>query len=304
MNKKTHRRVLGKGLSALIPATTHVESDGSGSEKEISFIDLSLLRTNPFQPRREFDEEEIKSLAHSIRTQGLLQPILVRQKENGIYEIISGERRFRAMKMLGNDKIPCMIKLCLSDREMMEMALVENIQREDLNEIEKAEAYQKLVQEHDYTHEQLARQVGKSRTAVTNTLRLLSLPQEIVQMVRRNIVTMGHARALLSLEDNGMRLALAKKIQDQGLSVRDVEKAVQPVDRIKKHERSKSTPHAASDPNTADAIRKLEYLLGTPVKIKAISDTSGKIEIAFFSESDLTRIFDVLLIEKGKSSGE
>ena len=304
MNKKTHRKVLGRGLSALIPAAAQEENDGSRSEKEILFIDLSALRSNPFQPRQEFDEEEIKALADSIKTQGLLQPILVRQKEKGIYEIISGERRFRALKILGKDTVPCIVKQCLSDREMMEMAIVENIQREDLNEIEKAEAYQKLLQEYDYTHDQLARQVGKSRTAVTNTLRLLGLPQEIILMVRRNIVTMGHARALLSLEDDAKRLALAKRIQDQGLSVREVEKAVQPVDRDKKKIRSKAAPDLAVDPNIADAIRKLEYLLGTPVKIKATSEKNGKIEITYFSESDLVRIFDMLLLEKGKGSGE
>jgi ParB family chromosome partitioning protein len=302
MNKKIHRRVLGRGLSALIPAAAQEASGGNG--QEIELLDLSALRANPFQPRREFDEEEIKSLAESIKAQGLLQPILVRQKENSTYEIISGERRFRALKLLGKDQIPCMVKTGLSDREIMEMAIVENIQREDLNEIEKAEAYQKLLQEYDYTHDQLARQVGKSRTAVTNTLRLLGLPQEILQMVRKNIVTMGHARALLSLEDDARRLALAKKIQDEGLSVREVEKAVQPGDREKKQERRKQSPNTASDPNTAAALGKLEYLLGTPVKIKATSEKSGKIEIAYFSESDLIRIFDVLLLEKGKDSGE
>ena len=302
MNKKIHRRVLGRGLSALIPAAAQEASGDSG--QDLVYLDPPVLRANPFQPRREFDEEEIQSLADSIKAQGLLQPILVRQKENSTYEIISGERRFRALKLLGKDKIPCMVKTGLSDREMMEMAIVENIQREDLNEIEKAEAYQKLLQEYEYTHDQLARQVGKSRTAVTNTLRLLGLPQEILQMVRRNIVTMGHARALLSLDDDTKRLALAKKIQDEGLSVRDVEKAVQPVDRGKKQEHIKPTQHTAADPNTTAALAKLEYLLGTPVKIKATTEKCGKIEIAYFSESDLTRIFDVLLLEKKKDSGE
>jgi ParB family transcriptional regulator, chromosome partitioning protein len=302
MNKKIHRRVLGRGLSALIPAAAQEASGDSG--QDLVYLDPPVLRANPFQPRREFDEEEIQSLADSIKAQGLLQPILVRQKENSTYEIISGERRFRALKLLGKDKIPCMVKTGLSDREMMEMAIVENIQREDLNEIEKAEAYQKLLQEYEYTHDQLARQVGKSRTAVTNTLRLLGLPQEILQMVRRNIVTMGHARALLSLDDDTKRLALAKKIQDDGLSVREVEKAVQPVDRGKKQEHRKPSQHTAADPNTAAALGKLEYLLGTPVKIRATTEKSGKIEIAYFSESDLTRIFDVLLLEKKKDSGE
>jgi ParB family chromosome partitioning protein len=298
MNKKIQRRVLGRGLSALIPTATMAIEDDKASGEEITYLETSLIYANPFQPRRNFNEEEINSLAESIRSQGLLQPVLVRKKENGTYEIISGERRFRALIVLGKDKIPCLIKPNLSDREMMEMALVENIQREDLNEIEKAEAYQKLLQEYDYTHEQLAKQVGKSRTVITNALRLLGLPEEIRQMVRMNIVTMGHARALLSLDDDIKRMSLAKKIQEEGLSVREVENAVQPQERKKKLDRLKPTDQKIIDSNLAAALNKLEYLLGTPVKIKAKTEHQGKIEIEYFSEKDLTRIFDVLLMEK------
>jgi ParB family transcriptional regulator, chromosome partitioning protein len=298
MNKKIQRRVLGRGLSALIPAAAVAIEDSKAGGEEITHLETSLIYANPFQPRRNFDEEEIKSLAESIRSQGLLQPVLVRKKENGTYEIISGERRFRALIVLGKEKIPCLIKPNLSDREMMEMALVENIQREDLNEIEKAEAYQKLLQEYDYTHDQLAKQVGKSRTVITNSLRLLGLPEEIRQMVRMNIVTMGHARALLSLDDDIKRMSLAKKIQEEGLSVREVEKAVQPQERKKNIDRLKPTDQKIIDSNLAAALNKLEYLLGTPVKIKAKTEHQGKIEIEYFSEKDLTRIFDVLLLEK------
>jgi ParB family chromosome partitioning protein len=304
MNKKTHRRVLGRGLSALIPAAVQDTDEERGEGQEIVSIDSSLIQPNPFQPRREFNQEEIQSLADSIKVQGLLQPVLVRQKENRKYEIVTGERRFRALRLLNRDKIPCVVRTGLADREMMEIALVENIQREDLNEIEKAEAFQRLLQEYDYTHDQVAHQVGKSRSAVTNTLRLLNLSEGIRQMVRQNIITMGHARALLSIEDETVRLAIAKRIKDEGLSVREVEKAVQSTGRKNRPDKKTVSRQTEIEPDTKEAIKRLEYKLGTPVTLKPLTTTSGKIEIQFFSESDLTRIFDLLLPEKRDQPGE
>jgi ParB family chromosome partitioning protein len=303
MNKKFPRRVLGRGLSALIPAATQDGGGKNESGQQVISIDPAHIHPNPFQPRREFIEEEIDSLAESIKAQGLLQPILVRQKDNREYQIVSGERRFRALQRLGRDKIPCLVKSKLSDREMMEMALVENIQREDLNEIEKAEAYQKLLKEYNYTHDQLAAQVGKSRTAITNAIRLLGLSEEIRQMVRKNVVTMGHARALLSLNDEAARIALAIKIQKEELSVRETEKAVQQPER-KTNKVQKNTAIQEIDPDIAEALKQLEYRIGTPVKLKPASDKSGKIEIAYFTEKDLTRIFDLLLPLKTEISVE
>jgi ParB family chromosome partitioning protein len=293
MNKKSSRRVLGRGLSALIPVTP---VDGTAGEQEIIDIDCATIRPNPFQPRTAIAHEEIKELADSIRSQGLLQPVLVRQKSVSEFEIISGERRFRALRMLGRDKIPCVIKTKLTDREMMEIALVENIQREDLNEIDKAEAFHRLINEHNYTHDALARQIGKSRTYVTNTLRLRTLPQEIQQMLKKKLLSMGHARALLGIQDNRQRIALAKKIIDEDMTVRAIEdKAQKTALRRSGQARKGAVPHTNTDPNVADAVGRLQYKLGTHISVKTKKGHHGVIEIEFFSEKDLSRIFDLML---------
>jgi len=292
MNKKVPRRVLGRGLSALIPTSP---AEGTTGEQELVDIDCTIIKSNPYQPRTEINNDEIKELADSISAQGLLQPILVRQKGNNEFEIISGERRFRALRMLGRDKIPCIVKQKLSDREMMEIALVENIQREDLNEIDKAEAYQKLIAEYHYTHEALSKQIGKSRTVITNTLRLRTLPQEIQQMLKKKVLSMGHARALLSIEDDKQQIELAKKILEDELSVRAVERKVQKASQQRKGKQKKAGSLKNTDPNIAEAINRLQYKLGTAVTIKTKTAQRGKVEIEYYSEKDLTRIFDLLL---------
>jgi ParB family transcriptional regulator, chromosome partitioning protein len=299
MNKKATRRVLGKGLSSLIPsAATIDETPVAAAGDAIVNVDYSAIEPNPFQPRREFVAEELQALAESIATQGLLQPILVRQKEGGRFEIISGERRFRALGILGRDKAPCVVKPKVSDREMMELALVENIQREDLNEIEKADAYQKLILEYHYTHEELAKQMGKSRTAVTNSLRLLNLAEEIKAMVRTGALSMGHARALLAIDDERRRLDMAKKIVEEDLSVRDVERLTQAPQRASRERKAGNEGEKPLDPDTAEAVSRLQYRLGTQISLKATTAGRGKIEIEFFSAADLTRLFDLLLSEK------
>ena len=300
MNKKPVKRVLGRGLASLIPIEPDDEPMAPEARPEAAYqevieVDAGSIRPNPFQPRRDFNEDEIKELAASIEKQGLLQPVLVRQKENDGFEIISGERRFRALKLLGREKIPCIIKKQLSDREMMEMALVENIQREDLNEIDKAEAYNKLIIEFDYTHEQLSERLGKNRTTITNTLRLRTLPEEIQQMVRTNALTSGHARALLSLSDEAQQLKMARSIIQDQLSVRAVETRVQSDVGNKKPRKSRADAGKVVDPIIADAISKLQYRLGTAVGLKTDAGMRGRLEIEFYSESDLTRIFDILL---------
>jgi ParB family transcriptional regulator, chromosome partitioning protein len=292
MNKKAPRRVLVRRLSALIPTVSIDEASGN---QEMVDIDLSTIKPNPFQPRVEMNDDDIKSLADSISTQGLLQPILVRQKGNCEFEIISGERRFRALKMLGRDKAPCIVKQKLTDREMMEIALVENIQREDLNEIEKADAYQKLILEYNYTHEALSRQLGKSRAAISNTLRLRTLPKEIQDMVRHGTLSMGHARALLALDDDKERLELAEKIVEEGLSVRSTETATQKTEHSKKIKHKSKPDDKIEDPNIVDALNRLQYRLGTAVTLKTSVGHKGKVEIEYFSEKDLTRIIDLLL---------
>jgi ParB family chromosome partitioning protein len=293
MSKKAARRVLGRGLSALIPLSAQ---DGTSGENEIVEIDCTIIRPNPFQPRTDIKQEDIKELAESIKSQGLLQPVLVRQKGVSEFEIVSGERRFRALRMLGKNRIPCIVKTKLSDREMMEMALVENIQREDLNDIDKAEAFQRLIAEYSYTHESLAKQIGSSRTAVTNILRLRMLPHEVQQMVRKRLISSGHARALLSVQDNKQRIELAKKIIDENLSVRSIENKVYPAERQTHSKHKKHLPQKNHDPVVSEAISRLQYKLGTPVSINMkTADHRGRVIIEFFSEKDLTRIFDVLL---------
>jgi len=222
----------------------------------------------------------------------LLQPVVVRQKDTH-YEIISGERRTRAFKMLGRDKVPCIVKNKVTDREMLELALVENIQREDLNDIEKAIAYQKLLLECNYTHDELSKQVGKTRTVITNTLRLLNLPDEVQQMLRKNQISMGHARALLSLQDTKSILDLSHRIVEENLSVRDIEKETQESKGIKKIKLQPQEP--VVDPDIVNVVERLQYKYGTSVSIKQSSKEKGKVEFEYFNQQDLTRIVDILL---------
>jgi ParB family chromosome partitioning protein len=301
MSNKKRKPALGKGLSIIIPTHSEdgnqdegnrggVEADGG----EIHFVDVGIIDPNPYQPRVDFDEGEIEGLAASIQNQGLLQPVVLRKKGNR-YEIISGERRFRAFKYLKRDSVPCVVKTKVSDKEMLELALVENIQREELNEIEKAAAYQKLILEFSYTHEELAKQVGKSRTVITNSLRLLNLPDEIQQMVRRNELSSGHARAILALDSVERQLEAARKVLEDKLTVRDVEYMVQQ-EKTKKPPKTEPKPRfQIQDPNMVHQLEKLQYKFGTSVKLKVTGDSKGRVEIEYFNESDLVRIFDLLL---------
>jgi ParB family transcriptional regulator, chromosome partitioning protein len=289
----THsRRALGRGLTTLIP----IDSEEKGSDNEIVLVDSNAIRPNPFQPRQEFDAEEIKGLAESIKTQGLLQAIILRKKNDG-YEIISGERRVRALKVLGYDKIPSIIKPKVSDREMIEMALVENIQREDLNEIETGLAFQRLLLECGLSHEELSKRVGKSRSAITNTLRLLKLPENIRLLVTRGDISMGHARALLAVEDPEKQMELGERIVSQELSVRDIEAAVQRLKEKKQQSKqsSKKKGDLPRDPDLLELIEKIQYRFGTKANIISLRDNKGKIEIHFFNKEDLNRIIDLLI---------
>lgn len=288
MNKKMSRKALGRGLSNLIPINIENVSDGN----DVHDISIGSIKLNPFQPRKDFNEEEIKGLAESIASQGLLQPIIVRQKEN-FFEIISGERRFRAFQYLKRDSIPCIIKQNISDREMIELALIENIQREELNEIEKAFAYQKLLLDYNYTHEQLSGRIGKSRTSVSNSLRLLNLPDDIQVMVRNNKISMGHARALLSLKDQDVQ-SIAKRIIEEQLSVRDVEKLNTLSRRKGKRKQKIDEEKSKHDPYMKEAIERLQYKFGTSVKIQNGSK-KGNISFLFFGRNDLSRLIDIFL---------
>ncbi len=289
MSNRAHRKVLGRGLSNLIP----LKLDDSENANEIHEISLASIKTNPFQPRQYFDEEEIKGLAESIKTQGLLNPIIVRQKDN-YYEIISGERRFRAFQYLNKDSIPSIIKKNISDREMLEIALIENIQREELNEIEKAVAYKKLILDYGYTHEKLSEQVGKSRSVITNTLRLLNLPEEIQSMLRNNQISMGHARALLSIKDNSDIISTAKRIIEEQLSVRDIEQLCSSEKKKERGVKENNKKIVLPNPDLNDIIERLQYKFGTSVIIKNNSK-KGTISFIFYGTEDLSRLIDIFL---------
>ncbi len=294
MNKNAKRLALGRGLSALIPPDS---SDANPADTGTQHVDVHAIKPNPYQPRTEFDQEEIDGLAKSIETQGLLQPIIVRKKVEG-YEIVSGERRFRAMRQLGWDHVPCIIKTGVSDREMLELALVENIQREDLNDIEQAVAYQRLLLECQISHEQLSERVGKSRSAITNTLRLLKLPQSVQTMIKERSLSPGHARALLAVEDSTRQIELAKQIAEDKLSVRSIEDVAR-----QSKGRSPSAPRksrataptsAVIDPDVQKVLDDLQYRLGTAVRLNGTVNR-GKIEIHFSSSQDLNRVIELLV---------
>lgn len=274
---------LGKGLDALIPSLS-IEED----EKVIE-IPLNQLRANPYQPRKAFDEESIKELAESIRQHGIIQPIIVRSVLKG-YEIIAGERRFRASQYCGNTTIPAVVK-SFSDQQVMEIALIENLQRENLNAMEVAVAYQGLMDQFQLTQEELSLKVGKSRSHIANFLRLLSLPDEVKEYVSRGTLSMGHARALVGLKDSAMIKQLAKQCIDHEWSVRDLENAVQQLDK-KKMETKKSAAKKR-DPYIEEVEEGLRERYKTTVKIKESKD-KGKIEINFYSKQDLQRLLDLL----------
>jgi ParB family chromosome partitioning protein len=274
---------LGKGLDALIPSLS-IEED----EKVIE-IPLNQLRANPYQPRKTFDEESIKELAESIRQHGVIQPIIVRSVLKG-YEIIAGERRFRASQYCGNTTIPAVVK-AFSDQQVMEIALIENLQRENLNAMEIAVAYQGLMDQFQLTQEELSLKVGKSRSHIANFLRLLSLPGEVKDYVSRGTLSMGHARALVGLKDATTIKQLAKQCIDNEWSVRDLENAVQQLDK-KKLEGKKSAVKKR-DPYIEEVEEGLREKYKTTVKIKENKD-KGKIEINYYNKQDLQRLLDLL----------
>jgi len=273
------RIALGKGLEALLP---EVKTEG----ESIKEIKISEIKSSRYQPRRYFDAEKQKELADSIREKGIVQPILVRPYKDG-YELIAGERRLQAAKAVGLERIPALVKDVI-DSEALEIALIENIQREDLNPIEEAEAYQRLIKEFNLTQESLAREVGKDRSSVTNTLRLLKLPLKIQEQVSIGVISMGHARAILSLESEIDQLETCEKIIKKGLSVREVEGLIK---RMKKE----SVSHETSTIKEPDVLliaceEDLMQALGTKVRIKEDTKGKGKIEIEFYSHADLDRI--------------
>lgn len=274
---------LGKGLDALIPSLSIQEDD------KVVDIPLNQLRANPYQPRKTFDEDAIRELAESIRQHGVIQPIIVRSVLKG-YEIIAGERRFRASQYCGNDTIPAVVR-SFSDQQVMEIALIENLQRENLNAMEIAVAYQGLMDQFQLTQEELSMKVGKSRSHIANFLRLLSLPEEVKEYVSRGTLSMGHARALVGLKDATTIKELAKQCIDHEWSVRELEDAVQQMDRKKKDKQKPASQKR--DPYIEEVEGSLRERFKTTVKIKATKE-KGKIEINYYSQQDLQRLLDLL----------
>ena len=293
-------RGLGKGLESLIPNAvgeakikreTASEEAGKDEAKETeTILKITMVEPNRKQPRKNFDEDSLQELCDSIKQVGLIQPILVQDRKSH-YEIIAGERRWRAAKMAGLKEIPVIIR-DYSDQEIMEISLIENIQREDLNPIEEAQAYKRLLTEFNLKQDEVAERVSKSRAAVTNSIRLLKLTDKVQQMVIDDMITTGHARALLAVEDPEAQYMLAQQIFDQKLSVRDVEKLVKKLNTPEKEK--KKTEDKTLQVIYQDIEDKLKQRLSTKVTVSSKGEGSGKIEIEFYNHEDLDRLLEMI----------
>ena len=292
-------RRLGRGLEALLASRPAITPDARDARpvSALRQIPVSLIRPNPLQPRKEFAVLELRELESSIRANGLLQPISVRAAEHG-YELIAGERRFRAVQQLGWREIPAIVKdgADVTDQALLSLALVENLQRADLNAIEEAEGYQQLVQQFSLTQQEIAEVVGKDRSTVANTLRLLALPTAVRRMVREGALTLGHARAVLALGNDHRMLEFAKVIVAEGLSVREVERRVR--EAATKRTIARATPPRAIEQRPPDVVRieqELRRRLQTDVSIALAGKEKGTISISYYSADDLERLLDLVL---------
>lgn len=293
-------RGLGKGLKALIPDESFMSIDNSDADnagKLVFFLQINKIRPNADQPRKKFNREKLEELAASIKEHGILQPLVVRPENNG-YTIIAGERRWRAAAMAGLKEVPVIVK-DLPAKDVMELALIENVQREDLNAIEEAEAYGALMEHFNLTQGEIGIRIGKSRAAITNTMRLLNLPDKVRQEVLDDHISSGHARALLSLEDQKQMEALCEEIIDKKLSVRETERKVKLLKNPPKEEKAKSE----KNPYIIAVEDGLKQKFATKVKISGKKD-KGKIELEYYSTEDLNRILDLLGYENDGSNDE
>jgi len=281
------RPALGRGLSALIPDTP---SPAPASPERSLDVDTDLLRPNKFQPRTQMDDDRIEDLSRSIRANGIIQPIIVRKVDQG-FEIVAGERRWRAAQRAGLLKVPVVVRDIPEDR-LLAVALIENIQREDLNPIEEAFAYRRLAEEFHLTQEQIADAVGKDRSSIANTVRLLRLPQEVRTNVASNALSMGHARAILALAGEAAQVRLARDIIARSLSVRETEALVKNASAP-----AEAKPEKKADVHTRAAEDKLRISLGTRVRINR-KGKGGKIEIEFVNEDELQRLYEFLTNER------
>ncbi len=301
---RSPRRALGKGLSSLLSPREETASvpepaavDRGRSELPEHFenfqnISLEQLRPNEEQPRDTFDAEKLHELAQSIQAHGLLQPITVRKEGNGTYTVIAGERRWRAARMAGLKEIPALVRSVEQDR-VLELALIENLQREDLNPVETATAFARLVSEHGLSHEQVAERTGKDRSTVTNFLRLLKLSPIVLNELKRGTITVGHARALLNLEDAEAQVKACRRIIAGQLSVRATEKLVK--DAAQPHDREGLKKEENTDPNVRAALEEMSAALGTKVRLVPRSGSAGRLEIEYYSQDDLDRIYSAIV---------
>ena len=284
-SKKRKKLVLGRGLDALIP-----EYDPSvDTAKDYFLCDVDLIRANRYQPRQNFNDEDLEDLSNSIKAQGIIQPLLVRQLDHG-YELVAGERRLRAAAMAGLTQVPVVIRN-VSDTEMLEMSIVENIQRENLNPLEEADAYHRLIEEFKLTQDQAAERVGKSRSAVANFLRLRHLPPQIKESIVSGSLSMGHARAIVGVEKKAMQLDIWRRVISKGLNVRETETLVKQA-KVGKPPQRQTEPKAASH-YLSDVEDELTRYYGTKVMIKRRGKI-GKVEIEFYGDDDLDRLLHLL----------
>lgn len=294
----TKKRVLGKGLSALLEsASTDITTRNIGVEGKtvgsISSLSISQIEANPFNPRTYFEEEQLTELKDSIAVHGIIQPLTVRKLGRDRYQLISGERRFRASQLVGLTEVPCYIRIA-NDQSMLEMALVENIQRVDLNAIEVGLSYQRLIDECNFTQEQLSKKVGKSRSNIANFLRLLKLPAPIQIGIRQGLLSMGHARAIVSAGDEAIQLELFKRVVDEDLSVRDLENLLKDKKLDKRETVSKNEETFILSSFAESFKDRLAAQLATKVVISADNKGKGKIVINFDSEEKLDKIIDFI----------
>lgn len=286
MNKKGG---LGKGLGALISQNV---LDNNEEDKVVNFVPINLIKPNDEQPRKNFDNEKITMLAQSIKQHGIIQP-LVLKKVNNFYIIVAGERRWRAAKNIGLKELPAVI-MELTNKDLLEVSLIENIQREDLNPIEEGLAYKRLLEDFNITQEELGKRVGKSRTVITNCIRLLNLDKRVQEYLIDSVISEGHARIILSIENNDLQYEVSQRIIDEGLSVRATEKLIKNL-QVNKIKTEKNNNEEPQNIYINDIQNKLEDVFGTKVNLKN-KNNKGKIEIEYYSNDDLQRILDILKV--------
>lgn len=277
------RKVLGRGLEALIP------TDSQASRERVQMLKLSQVHAGRFQPRLQFSQDKLEELANSIREKGVIQPIIVRAIDQDHFELIAGERRLRAVKHLGLEEIPAIVRR-IPDSEVLETSIIENIQREELHSLEEAKAYKRLAEEFGLTQDLIAQRVGKDKSSISNLLRLLNLPQKIQDYLSQNFISFGHAKALLSLTDSQQQIIFCERVIKKGLSVRQLEFSVTQRRPARKSNRVSADPQ---DVHLKDLEEKLQHRLGTKVRIQH-GKKRGKIEIEYYSLDDLERVLALL----------